>query len=159
MDNEMRIERDRLNSNKSDGSTSRKATFSLGRGLLKNFATRIEVKNEPDVSIWDKSRVSQEQVEDCDEVYDMYMKNIKSNQARAKNSKNKSNKKQENQKSQEKKKEKTPIMQFEDSFLAKDYVPYFPYDGFIPNKSGNENEKQEKVLRFKWTEKLEREAS
>ena len=158
-DTEMRIERDRLNSNKSDGSTSRKATFSLGRGLLKNFASRIEIKNEPDVSIWDNSHVSQEQVEDCDEVYDIYVKNIKPNLARAKNNNNKSNKKQENEKPKAKEKEKAHIMRFEDSFLAKDYVPHFPYDGFIPNKSENENEQQEKVLRFKWTEKLEREVS
>ena len=49
--------------------------------------------------------------------------------------------------------EDSGVLYFEDSFLAKDYVPYVPFEGFIPNKS---DYSQEKVLRFKWTEKLEK---
>jgi hypothetical protein len=45
------------------------------------------------------------------------------------------------------------VLYFEDSCLAKDYVPYVPFEGFVPNKSDCS---QEKVLRFKWTEKLEK---
>ena len=52
-------------------------------------------------------------------------------------------------------KEEKDVVYFEDSFLAKDYVPYVPFDGFIPNRR-DESENEGKVLRFKWTEKLEK---
>jgi hypothetical protein len=150
--NDSSIERDRLNANKSDG-PPKKANFSVGRGLLKNLVSKNEVNKKRETPIWkEKSSVTDEQVEDYDLVYDLYIKSMKNTQSSAK--KNNSNKK-ESPKLQSKN-ENNDVVYFKDSFLAKDYVPYVPFDGFIPNRR-DESENEGKVLRFKWTEKLERE--
>ena len=41
--------------------------------------------------------------------------------------------------------ENSGVLYFEDSFLAKDYEPYVPFEGFVPNKS---DYSQEKFLRI-----------